>query len=524
MELIKDALLSKFGNATSTTTYEVYDAETDTLIASGTVNSEGEFIIEESDVPAAYKGNALDVKVLAAGFVWWLRGSRSAMIKNVTLTGLLRLPRYTATERDALGLDAGDAGVQIYNTTDSQPETWTGTAWEAAGGGGATLSDADPEDVGTTAPGTGTEASRDDHVHGGGGGGGLATVSTDATLGGDGSASDPLTVANPFTDADETKLDGIEAGAEVNVGSEYTAAEKSKLAAVEANATADQTDAEIVAAVNTNLGNEDWQTQGSGGGGTATASRDRIYADTADKAQATIHSGSFTEAVVDGYDMEFVLSNGGASGNRRGYGRLTSNEFLLLPVQATAPTTTAEAQGLLVRQTDVSGGVSTNVLDQLFVWRGATDSDLYYATRQGGSFRLQVYKWIAGGPTGPAGADGAAGADGMDGGAYTLPQATEAALGGVQGATSAQATATSGTTILGWTMNRLRQLLAVQLPTMVQTDIDNSTTARKAVTGALIASNAGSGDGTVTTVLSGVWRRVSGRPRSRLRTRPSVTP
>ena len=57
-----------------------------------------------------------------------------------------------------------------------------------------------------------------------GGGGGLATVTSDATLTGDGTASDPLAVANPFTLADENKLN-----------------------AVEENATRDQTPAEIVA-------------------------------------------------------------------------------------------------------------------------------------------------------------------------------------------------------------------------------------------------------------------------------------
>ena len=51
----------------------------------------------------------------------------------------------------------------------------------------------------------------------GSGTGGLSTVSTDATITGDGSSSSPLSIANPFTDADETKLDGIAAGAEVNV-------------------------------------------------------------------------------------------------------------------------------------------------------------------------------------------------------------------------------------------------------------------------------------------------------------------
>ena len=56
----------------------------------------------------------------------------------------------------------------------------------------------------------------------GGGGGGAGTVSTDATLTGDGSSGSALSVANPFTAADETKLDGIAAGAEVNVQADWT--------------------------------------------------------------------------------------------------------------------------------------------------------------------------------------------------------------------------------------------------------------------------------------------------------------
>ena len=55
----------------------------------------------------------------------------------------------------------------------------------------------------------------------GSGGGGLSTVSTDATITGDGSSASPLSVANPFTDADETKLDGIATGAEVNVQADW---------------------------------------------------------------------------------------------------------------------------------------------------------------------------------------------------------------------------------------------------------------------------------------------------------------
>ena len=51
---------------------------------------------------------------------------------------------------------------------------------------------------------------------GGGGGGGLASVATDATLTGDGTTGSPLSVADPFTDAYKVKLDGIQAGAQVN--------------------------------------------------------------------------------------------------------------------------------------------------------------------------------------------------------------------------------------------------------------------------------------------------------------------
>ena len=52
--------------------------------------------------------------------------------------------------------------------------------------------------------------------------GGLASVSSDATITGDGTSGDPLAVANPFTAADETKLDGIETGAEVNVQADWS--------------------------------------------------------------------------------------------------------------------------------------------------------------------------------------------------------------------------------------------------------------------------------------------------------------
>ena len=76
----------------------------------------------------------------------------------------------------------------------------------------------------------------------GGGTSGLTSVATDSTITGDGTSGSPLGVANPFTDADETKLDGIEA-----------------------NATADQTGSEIVTAIDTQLGSSTWQSGGSSG-------------------------------------------------------------------------------------------------------------------------------------------------------------------------------------------------------------------------------------------------------------------
>ena len=82
--------------------------------------------------------------------------------------------------------------------------------------------------------------------------GGLSTVATDDTITGTGATDSPLSVANPFTDADETKLDGIQAGAEVNVGETFTSTLKTKLDSIEDNATADQTADEIKTAYESN--------------------------------------------------------------------------------------------------------------------------------------------------------------------------------------------------------------------------------------------------------------------------------
>ena len=60
------------------------------------------------------------------------------------------------------------------------------------------------------------------------------------------------------------------------------------------------------------------------------------------------------------------------------------------------------------------------------------------------------------------------------GGSYTLPQATESTLGGVQGATAQQAIAANGTNILGWSVNRVRQAIAAALPTATNAEAQSN--------------------------------------------------
>ena len=72
---------------------------------------------------------------------------------------------------------------------------------------------------------------------------------------------------------------------------------------------------------------------------------------------------------------------------------------------------------------------------------------------------------------------------GGDSAPYVLPQATESIRGGVEGATQAQAQAGSGTTILAWTNNRIRQLIQAALPTVSSADASaGSSSSRRAWT------------------------------------------
>lgn len=76
--------------------------------------------------------------------------------------------------------------------------------------------------------------------------------------------------SHTHTEADITDLGSYQPLDSVltNTTASYTSTEETKLAGIEPNATADQSDSEIVAAVNNELGGTDWQSGGGGGGGT----------------------------------------------------------------------------------------------------------------------------------------------------------------------------------------------------------------------------------------------------------------
>ena len=75
------------------------------------------------------------------------------------------------------------------------------------------------------------------------------------------------------------------------------------------------------------------------------------------------------------------------------------------------------------------------------------------------------------------------------GSTYTLPQADEDTLGGVEAADATQASAASGTTVLGWSNNRIRALITAALPTVSATDATTGTaTTRRAWTAARVRS------------------------------------
>ena len=174
--------------------------------------------------------------------------------------------RYTDDEKNKLagietGATADQTGTEIIDAIDGE----IGSSWQTGGGsssGGLTpaqLAKLNGIEAGATADQTPAEIrddlqslTGDDRLDASAvknlpqpGDGGLSSVATDATLTGLGTSGSALSVANPFTDADEAKLDGIQAGAQVNVGVEFSQADSDKLDNIQNNATDDQTAVEI---------------------------------------------------------------------------------------------------------------------------------------------------------------------------------------------------------------------------------------------------------------------------------------
>jgi PKD repeat protein len=145
----------------------------------GVITTEGDLIIGGTDgvperLPAASDGYVL--AMLTGRPYWFPAGDIIAnnyvdFIANRNSAGTRgRIPVTTTTPYDHTLIEAGTTG-QVLTMGATDPE------WQDSGSGVA-LSDATPiVESGSGASGTGTEASRDDHVHpddGGGGGGGMS--------------------------------------------------------------------------------------------------------------------------------------------------------------------------------------------------------------------------------------------------------------------------------------------------------------------------------------------------------------
>ena len=122
-----------------------------------------------------------------------------------------------------------------------------------------------------------------------------------------------------YTSAEKTKLSGIEAGAQVNVGSEFTAAEKTKLGGIEAGATADQTGSEIVTALQGLSGANRLDASAvknlpTGGGGLSTVVSDETLDGTGAAGSPLSVANPFTSTDETKLDNLLGLPTGGATG------------------------------------------------------------------------------------------------------------------------------------------------------------------------------------------------------------------
>ena len=174
--------------------YQVYDGSDFVDIAAGFTLHTG------NGAPAASLGDSGD---------WYLRTHNGQWYQKVNTTWHGRFtppalsdvdPLAFSTSPDAgtglassredhihVGLVLGDLSPEDVGTTASAGTSPMASRQDhvhigdgtGGGGGGVSLSDDAPEDVGTASAGTGTEASRDDHVHGGSAGGGVSLSDDD---------------------------------------------------------------------------------------------------------------------------------------------------------------------------------------------------------------------------------------------------------------------------------------------------------------------------------------------------------
>ena len=147
---------------------------------------------------------------------YWLELSEGVAYEVIT-TGSHRIAART------LVINGDNDNVYLCTTTQTTPISLAEiqTASESVGGAFILLNGAGSGGTTVVANPTGTDGDTLSRVAIAGTnynlpepmGGGLTSVTSDATLSGSGTSGSPLAVANPFTDADETKLDGIETGA-----------------------------------------------------------------------------------------------------------------------------------------------------------------------------------------------------------------------------------------------------------------------------------------------------------------------
>ena len=217
----------------------------------------------------------------------------------------------------------------------------------------------------------------------------------------------------------------------------------------------------------------------------------------------------FDEVIIRSRVYSLVLT-ATASSEVLGSRLFIGNDLADLDIRSTSPTSGADSWNMQFHRP------GTAAVNQGFSWfrvwkQSGTSVDFYALVTRGENVTATLYKTNMGataasnflglGDT-PGSYSGHAGEylsintaeDAIEfvtapsGGGYTLPQATESALGGVQGATALQAISNSGTDILGWSVNRVGQAISVRLPTVGQQEAEvGAVTTRRAWTAQRVA-------------------------------------